>query len=844
MAKSYINVYRSSSTELTHTFIEDGVRKREVVQFQPLRGYHCNTESEWKDIYGRNLTTQRFDSMYAAAQWEKENKDLFDIYGSIQAPVEFITEFYHDVIKPQKKSMNIYNLDIEVYTGGTSGFPKPHNKANYISAVTFQNMVTNQYYAFGLKDYTPKKDNVHYYKCKNELHLIDALLDFVNRQDIDVLTGWNIEAFDIPYIVNRITFLMGEEAARRLSPDRTVTKDKKTINKREVEIFKIQGIIVWDYYNLYQKFTFDKKERYTLDYISQYEKVAAKIDYHADGYESIADMYDNDFDLFMEYNIMDVECVYKLDQKMKFLDIAIQYTYMMKCDPDNIFGTVRPWDAMLYNELYYKKILCSPNKTQAKSDFVGGYVREPERGMANWVTVYDIVSSYPNQIISSNLSPEMIVASSMIDKYPELVAIREHFTGSIEYIGDEKYLNIDACLDIEALETITETLDKYDLCFTPNGQFFRKDRQGFIPEVVQRIFKERVAIKGEIKRAKEAHDKDLVEYLESRSLILKICINSLYGCTGSEHFRYYDVRLATAVTWQGQLCARGVAEYVIKKFPSLSWKYSDTDSIFLSLERAVEMKYGKDRPDIETIALFLLQLQEKRIDPVIDEYFVRLGKALNTHQMTVKMEHECLADMTIFIEKKKYAMKQVFKEGEWFLDKLKLKIKGIEIVRTSTPQCCRDVLKTALELIFTSTNAALIELVDEFKEKFYSLPFEDVAFPRGANFKDYKLDSKSLPIAVRAAMIYNRALKDTNVDEKYIPIGDGDKIKFAYIRKPSLFHSDVLGILDTMPTEWEGKYTLDYKTQFEKAFMAPLAKIVKCINWQTTVVASLESFFD
>ena len=216
MAKSYINVYRSSSTELTHTFIEDGVRKREVVQFQPLRGYHCNTESEWKDIYGRNLTTQRFDSMYAAAQWEKENKDLFDIYGSIQAPVEFITEFYHDVIKPQKKSMNIYNLDIEVYTGGTSGFPKPHNKANYISAVTFQNMVTNQYYAFGLKDYTPKKDNVHYYKCKNELHLIDALLDFVNRQDIDVLTGWNIEAFDIPYIVNRITFLMGEEAARRL----------------------------------------------------------------------------------------------------------------------------------------------------------------------------------------------------------------------------------------------------------------------------------------------------------------------------------------------------------------------------------------------------------------------------------------------------------------------------------------------------------------------------------------------------------------------------------------------------------------------------------------------------
>lgn len=844
--KSYINCV-TIGKYVIHKYIEDGVRKVEKVQIQPLYGFRVkNSETEWKDIYGNSLSTIRFEDVFQAREWKKENKDVIEIYGDISPHIAFITENYNGLITPQKQHMNIYNFDIEVYAEPGKGFPKSDNPINIINAVTFQNMMTNQYYTFSLKDYTSKIPNLSYYKCNSEIDLLESIIDFINRQEIDILTGWNIEGFDIPYIVDRIRMLLGDDKVENLSPLKKVYKSSKIINKHEIAVYSILGIPILDYLELYQKFTFDNKESYTLDFIAKVELGEEKLKFKEE-YGNLTNLYNENFELFIDYNIKDVDLICSLDQKLKFIDIAINYGYMMKCNIDDIFGTVKPWDALLYSELYNNKILCSPSKVVSSSDYLGGYVKEPSKGMHEWITVFDIVSSYPNQIISFNLSPETIVPDREILQIEELKQIKMNYTG------------IEKCIDIEQLDKIKPILEKYNVSFTCNGYFFKRNVQGFIPKIVSEIFNERVRIKGLVsdhKRRKEELKKMLeecreyeyatkeeilkeiedcerqMEYLQNRSMVLKICINSVYGCLGSNYFRYYDTRISSAVTWQGQLCARGVANYLQKNVDNISWRYSDTDSVFFSLDKVVKDRFKDTCPEKSKIVSFLSKYQDNFMIPVIDKFFDTMGKNLNAREMTIKMEHECLADLTIFVEKKKYVMRQLLKEGELLLDKPKLKIKGIEVVRSSTPQIVRDKLKSALQLILdTNDNDALIRFTNDFRKEFETLPFEKVASPRGVNLKEYNLNSNALPIQVRASLIYNKALKDLKLDEKYVSIGDGSKIKFSYIKMPNIFNSDTISCMDKMPEELSKKFEIDYKTQFEKTFNAPLKKIVETIGW-------------
>lgn len=828
--KSFISVVQYNN-KIHHSYIENGVRKKEVVNYQPIRGFITEKESEWKDVYGNNLSTTRFPDMKSCSEWTKEQINILDVYGDIQNVPAFITENYPTDIPIQKEHMNIYNFDLECNVGSAGGFPKASDPENYINAITFQNMVTNQYYVYSLKDYTPTESNVTYTKCKNEEDLLEHIIDFLMIKNVDILSGYNINAFDIPYIVDRITLVMGEDKAKRLSPMNKLRKLDKIVNKKVTTTYFIEGIIIADYIELYKKFVFDGRESYSLDYISQYELGAGKLEYK-DEHGNLNTLYQYDFRKFIDYNIKDVELVYLLEQKLHFIDIAIGYAYSMKCNIDDIFGTLKPWDSLLFSILYNKKILCNPSKYSSAEEFLGGYVREPVRGMQKWVEVVDIISSYPNQIIQSNMSPETILSNKEIYSNNDLVWIKE---------GD---WCLDNCIDIEKLSTIQETLEKYNVTYTCNGQFFRRDKQGFIPEIVESVFNERLAIKGKIKEAKKRNaTKGEIEYLENQSLITKIKINSLYGAMATEYFRWYDIRIASAVTHQGQLCARGAGEYVTKLYSDIDWIYSDTDSLFFSLNKTVNQRF-KNLPDKKTIAEFCMKYHNNVIVPTLKEFFAKLNTILNTFKPAVGMEFECLADVNIFIEKKKYVMQIVNKEGDWCLDNPKLKIKGIEVVRSSTPQCVRDKLKTALDLIFkTEDNDVLIDFIEEFRTEFYKLKYEQVAFPRGVNFSEYTLQSKSLPIAVRAAFIYNQALVNMNLHNKYLSIGDGGKIKFCYIKVPNVYRSDVIGVLDKLPEEMINTFKIDYPLQFKKAFLNPLEKIFDCIGWKLEKVNCLDDIF-
>jgi len=836
--KTFINCYQDSSNTIKHIYIEDGAAKSDRVKFKPFLGIQAvsSEKTSWTDLYGKPLKVKVFDSISEMREWKKEQSGILDVYGDIGTPIMFLATQYRKEIPIQKEAWNIFNFDIEVYVAPQSednpnggGFPKPEQAAHPVNAITAQDMVKNIYYTFGCYEYTPTTENQVYIKCNSEEEILKGFIDLLREKNVHILTGWNINVFDIPYLINRSKQLLGPEETKKFSSDGVIKQHEKVNKKGQKNLtYSLQGIIIWDYYDLYQKYTQEPRESYSLDFISKTElEGEAKISYSED-YQSLANLYKENYQLFISYNIKDCELVYELDKKLGYIDLAISIMHLAKCQPESIFGTVAPWDAIFYNELLNIKKLCPPTTYHEKQEFPGGYVADPEPGLHEWVAVYDIVSSYPNQIRSSNMSPETILSEK--DLNDELRAIRSEF-GSIE-----------ACVDVQKLEKIRPVLQKYKVTFTANGQFFRTDFEGFIPKIYSKIFLQRVQHKKELKiaekegRTNDAKRLDIIQYAE------KILLNSGYGGLANQHSRWFDIRLAAAITCDGQVCVRGSAKYLKDKF-NIDSKYSDTDSNFFSMISIVKERFKNNTPSNDKVLDFLLKYSNKIIEPCLDEYFKKLSENLNMRELTIKMEPECIADVSLHVAKKRYIMSKLWDEGKFHVEIPKLKVRGVEIVRTSTPQWCRDKLKEAVDLIFSSkSNDVLIEYINNARKEFEKLPFETIAFPRGVSFSDYKMGGKGVPIHVRASFVYNKLLTDLQL-KNHQRISEGDKIKFCMIKEPNKVKSNVIGIHHKLPEEFKEYFEIDYKTQFDKAFLAPLENILGAIGWAYEKKASLEDFF-
>lgn len=837
--KSYINVYPSSNGNLTHYYIEDSIKKKEIIQYKPIRGFKVDFETEWCDIYDNYLQTKRFDSMSECNKWCNDNKYTFDIYGDISHTISFISENYEEEITLQKSQINIFAIDIETYSE-SGKFSKAENDNDIINAITFLDMNTRKYYIYGIKDYTPETDDTIYVKCDNEKILLQSIIKFFNH--IDIVTGWYLP-FDIPYIIDRIEKVLGKGQSKKLSPNNYVRQVKTVVNKRQVNMYDISGVIIMDYLDLYKKFTYDNKDSYSLDNISKLELGNSKLEYKSE-YSSLNDLYDNDSQKFYSYNRKDVELILLLDDKLKFIDIGINYAYMMKCNIDDIFGTVKPWDALLYYELYKQNKLCSPQKTHSSSGYDGAYVKEPKRGLIGWTTIYDIVSSYPNQLISFDMGPETLVPQHVVHNNADLEYIVENFRG------------VERCLNIEQLSTITDTLKKYNMSYTVNGQFFYNDKKSFIATIVSKIFQKRLAIKSQLKQVTDEGQRKI---LDSINMVYKIAINSCYGFLGCNYGRYYDTKIAEAITMQGQLCARGIATYIEKKH-DLEWIYQDTDSMTLDLTNLIQKRFGNIKPDNKTILDFVLKYQDKILQPSINEYFINLGKILNVKKMTVEMEHECISDKAIFVEKKNYVMHQVYKEGKNLIDKPKYKIKGMAVIKTAAyPEYTRSVMRKIIELIIeTENNNLVIDCIKNFKNEFYKASPDKISSPTSISMKgnrtnkitgevteiELTIDSVGLPKQVRAAFVHNEALKILNLEDKYTKIQDGNKIRLVNIKQPNIFKSPVIGYIEKMPIEFLQHIKIDYDEQWDKTFKKPIVSLLNSIGYSFENVINLDSFFD
>jgi DNA polymerase elongation subunit (family B) len=637
--------------------------------------------------------------------------------------------------------------------------------------------------------------------------------------------------YDIPYIAGRIDRILGEKEARRLSPWGNIRRKELVIKGREQISYEVAGVSVIDYLDLYKKFTYKAQESYRLDHIANVELGQKKLD-HSE-FETFKDFYTKDWQKFIDYNIRDVELVDQLEDKMKLIELCFTMAYDAKVNFNDVFFQVRTWDAIIYNYLKKRNIVIPPKDRSEKSDkFAGAYVKEPIPGKYDWVVSFDLNSLYPHLIMQYNISPETLLE----ERHPSATV--------------EKILNRQVNFD-----------DYKDYAMCPNGAMYRKDVRGFLPELMEKMYNDRVIFKKKMLIAKQQYEKTKTKELEKEiarcnniQMAKKISLNSAYGAIGNQYFRYYKLANAEAITMSGQVSIRWIEckmnLYLNKILKTNDVDYviaSDTDSIYLNMGPFVETVYKGREKTTEEIVGFLDKVCAMEFEKYIESSYQELADYVNAYDQKMQMKRENIADRGIWTAKKRYILNVWDSEGVRY-DEPKLKIMGLEAVKSSTPAPCRQKIKDALKIVMTKTEDEMIAFIDNFRKAFNQLPPEEISFPRSINDVDKHkssstLYSKGTPIHARGAILYNHLIKEKKLDKKYAKIQNGEKIKFCYLKLPNPIRENVISYIQEFPKEFGLDKYIDYDLQFSKAFLEPMKVILDAINWKVEKTVNLESFF-
>ena len=800
------------------------------INYSPKLYLPTKEQSKFKTLDGTNLKPKQFDSISKAKHFYSEYSTIpeYKIFGMNRYNYQFIGDEYKDEIRWNKDYIKIFTLDIE--TTCEDGFPDPDTAKETIICITVKNHSNKQILTWGTGDFISKKTNVTYVKCQNEKHMLLEFLKFWCKNHPDIVTGWNVKFFDIPYVMNRMRFIFDNDTINKMSPWNYVNADRIQLGKKNQQYWNILGVSVLDYFDLYKKFTYVRQESYRLNYIAKVELGESKLD---NPYETFKDFYTKDYQKFVEYNIQDVELVDKLEDKMKLIELCLTMAYEAKVNYTDVYSQVRCWDTIIYNHLLKKNIMIPPREEHDKdTQYEGAYVKDPQLGLHNWIVSFDLNSLYPHLIMQYNLSPETLVGVQP------------------KNMGVENYLNEKFNLQWAKDKNVT---------VAPNGSMYRRDKQGFLPELMEKMYGDRVVFKKktieakkEFQKTKDPIYKNEISRCNNIQMAKKIALNSAYGAIGNQYFRYFDVRIAEAITLGGQLSIRWVERDVNKFMNKLlntdNVNYvvaSDTDSIYLKLDKLVE-KVCKDKSP-QQITDFINKAAEDKIQKVIDDSFNNLAKYVNAYQQKMIMKREAIANKGIWVAKKRYMMNVFDEEGVQY-DIPKLKIMGVEAVKSSTPEVCRGKIKDAIRVIMNDSEDALIKFVNDFKEVFKTLSPEEVAFPRSCNYLDKYVDPNSIykkgtPIHVKGALIYNHHILKNKLQRKYPLIKDGDKIKFLMLRQPNTVKDTVISFATKIPYEFDLHKYVDYETQFTKTFTDPLRFVLDSIGWKLEREATLESFF-
>lgn len=975
MSKKFYTFVGTMDNAVYHRYYDEN--KNEVCEKVEEYDYtlyieHHSEKSGYKSLLGRNLKEFMFPTPQDLSKFYRENKDMFSIHGNDSAVQQFIAKEYNYDVK-QTCPVNILNFDLEVEH--SQGFPDPQKGEQEILSVSVKKFGADEVmYSIGTKPLVEYDNpNGKYIQCKDEKEVIVQFLKIWKDINPQIITGWNIDNFDIPYLVNRIKNVFGKKALSHLSPfkDKVKNNDKliteKLVNdKIQYEIF---GITSYDYIELYQKYNLQKQESYKLDYIGEVEISQRKVNF--DEYKkSLMNLYngeittdlktpfaeldtimkfarirevsrrrlaqvgytiendtkflgedvysfeldsfdfqlikdgDNDtlkgiynycdervktlsYKKFVMYNEQDANIVELIDNKKKYIKQAVRVAHMSRSRLRDIFGTVAPWDNMLYARLLAKGIQIPPRESFEKDEkFTGAYVKDPILGFHKWIVSFDYKSLYPSIIRLLKMSPESLIKGQDENRMATLAKIlsREYETDSIKEQGHG---------------------------VAGNGSVFDQSVDGVLPETMEFLMEERDVVKDEMKDYKnymqhllkyvEYMDGQLSEFTKDKNYVksyerhkdvflsdeeiqkldlkaipkliseiedhigmldatqqaLKILANSGYGAIGNIAFRYFRIDIAEAITLTGQLALRYVSSKVDEYLNKLCGTkdvvyaiYGDTDSIYVTLDNWV--KYNNvDESDPNKVIDFMDDFVNKDLSPFICNTNEDLSSYIGAKENLLIMKREALGDSMIFRGKKNYII-QVYDNEFVRYSKPEIKMMGVETAKSSTAMIIRKKLEECFNIVINKDTHEPIELkgvVDEFRKEFDEVDIVSIASPRGIKDIDKWMDERGnilsgCPIHVRAAIVYNNFIaSDPDLKRRYEEIKNGSKIRFVKLKQPNLLHSHVVAFIDDIPDEMELDKYVDRKTQFEDTFMKPLESFTQLIDWDVRRTNSLTSLF-
>jgi DNA polymerase elongation subunit (family B) len=810
--------------------INNGKNVQDRVSFKPKLFVKSQKNSQYKSIFGQDLESIDFDSINEAREFVSTYKEVenFPIFGNTNYAYQYITENFPEEIEFDISKLKIWTLDIE--TTANNGFPDINNPIEEVLLITVQDNVTKKITTFGTKEYNNRNDNVCYTQCRDEVDLIKKFIYYIQDDYPHIITGWNVEFFDIPYLSTRTEKIIGTDELRKFSPWKVVNrKDIKTLKSENIA-YEWLGISILDYLDLYKKFTYTAQESYKLDHIAKVELGKEKLSY--DEYSSFTEFWQKDWQKFVDYNIRDVELVDQLEDKMKLIELILTMAYDAKCNYIDIFSAVRTWDCILYNHLWKKNIVVHQRVSRPGRQIAGAYVQEPRPDKYDWVVSFDATSLYPSIIMQYNLSPETMIQGKTFDVTPSSL--------------------VNKVIDLSDLQEL-------DICMTSNGYCFSREKQGIFPEIVEKLFDDRKKYKKLMLDAQQRFEetknenwkKEISKY-NNFQMARKIQMNSLFGAMANEFFRFYDDRIAEGITLTGQYIIQTIGkslnEYLNKICGTKDYLYSfysDTDACYITLEPLVK-KFFSNMPKDKLVETLDKICQEK-IENVLLKTSEEIAEYTNAFKQKIFFKREVIADRGIWIAKKRYALNVYNNEGVSYAEP-KLKVMGLEIVRSSTPEPVRDALRKAVKIILTKTEEDVQKYTSDFELEYRKLAPELISFPRGVNGVDKyhdkaKIYKQGTPMHVRGSLLYNFHLTQKNLDKKYQTIKEGDKIKFVYLKEPNLINENCIAFIGKIPEEFNITQYVDYDTMFEKSFLDPLSTILNSMGWSAKPKATLEGLF-
>lgn len=813
------------------TWDSNGERIKEEHDFKPYILLEDKNGTD-KSIYGTKLKKKCFNSSYDRNQFVKDS-NIKRIYENLPPYQQFLIDNYWSVCEDDNFSqypLKICFIDIECPANpniNNGRFPEPELAEQVINLIVCHNSLNDEKVAFGLKAFYG--DGVKYIHNKSEKELLKTFVKYMEKEGFDVFCGWNSNGFDIPYLINRITFELGKEWADRLSP---IGRIYEKINKagrygEPTKEYVIEGVSCIDYMIIYKKFSQDKQDSYRLDNIGEVELRENKIEY--DG--SLWDLARDDWDTFVKYCIKDVDIVVNLNKKLDYISLLRFLAYTSLCSLENAIKTVPPMNgAIAIRARHRNEYIPTFIKPISDESAPGGFVAEPKIGISENVVSFDANSLYPSVMITLNISPETKIGR--VEKIGDIIKIH-HTSGRIFELSRENFAKF---------------IKEENAALSKAGILFSQKHVGLIPEFLDNLYSKRKEMKRRMIDAKKIGDEELAKKYDRIQYAYKIHLNSMYGYTLEKHAPIYDIDIGSSVTLTGQAVTKKSIsvfhDYVKEFYPEISeddikngYIYSDTDSLYLSLKfvdsRNIKLK------NADTISSEFLSVCDHFEDYLNDHMNEWARKELRSKDPRFVYKRESICDSSLFISGKNYILHTLNLEG---VDVNKFKYVGNSIGVTSTefPKKLKPQLKEIINNMVISKNRdECNNMFNKFSKEFRTLTPTEIAKTKTMKgYEEYSskcngfTTTKGMPNHVKSAYYYNLIIEKEGLAGKYEKLKSGDKVKIVYVKKHNKYNIEYIAFPNKWPKEFDDIFEVDFDKMFDKTLYSYVDRFYKTVGWK------------